>query len=232
MRLALLGDVHGNDLALAAVLGTAREEGVEALLVTGDMVGYYFAPHRALDLLEGWKLWMVRGNHEDMLRDAVADPTRLAEYESRYGSGLRCALETLSQERIHYLADLPHPLEIQLEARRILLCHGAPWNNDHYIYPDAGADLLLKCAQGGHDLVVLGHTHHAMIRRAGSTTIVNPGSVGQPRDRGRGASWALYDSDSGEVTLRREFYPVDELIEQARARAPQFPYLARVLERE
>lgn len=232
MRLALLGDVHGNDLALDAVLAAARAEGAEALLVTGDMVGYYFAPARVLDLLEGWRLWMVRGNHEDMLRDAAADPACLRQYEAQYGSGLRAALETLSPERIQRLASLPHPLEIELGSRRILLCHGAPWDNDHYVYPDAAEDVLQRCAAGGHDLVVLGHTHHAMVRRSGSTAVVNPGSVGQPRDRRSGAAWALYDSDSGDLTLKRESYPVQKIVDMARARAPELPYLAEVLTRE
>ena len=231
MRLALLGDVHGNELALAAVLAAAKADRVEALLVTGDLVGYYFEPHRVLELLEGWKLWMVRGNHEDMLREAATDPARLAHYESLYGTGLRVALQSLSADRVRELGSLPHPLEVQLGSRRVLLCHGAPWDNYRYIYPDAPEDLLQRCARGGHDLVVLGHTHYAMLRRCGATTIVNPGSVGQPRDRGNAAAWALYDSDSGAVELRREPYAVQEMVEQARLRAPGFPYLAEVLTR-
>ena len=55
MRVALLGDVHGNELALAAVLEAARAAGAQALLVTGDLVGYYFAPDRVLELLRGWQ---------------------------------------------------------------------------------------------------------------------------------------------------------------------------------
>lgn len=232
MRVALLGDVHGNELALAAVLEAARTAGAEALLVTGDLVGYYFAPGRVLELLQGWRLWMVRGNHEDMLREAAADPARLAHYESLYGSGLRAALDTLAPRDIAALGALPHPLELSLGPRRVLLCHGAPWDNDQYIYPDASDELLRRCAKGGHDLVVLGHTHYAMLRQCGATTIVNPGSVGQPRDRGNAAAWALYDAAAGTVELRRERYAVHEIVEQARRRAPGYPYIADVLTRE
>jgi putative phosphoesterase len=228
---ALLGDIHGNDLALEAVLAAAREAGAAALLVTGDVVGYYFAPARALGLLDKWRIWMVRGNHEDMLSRARANTTVLNAIEGKYGSGLRTALGELSRKQIDHLCRLPHPLEITLGSRRILLCHGAPWDNDCYVYPDAPTDVLQRCAAGRHDLVVLGHTHHAMVHRVGPTTIANPGSVGQPRDRQPGAAWALYDTTTGEVSLRRESYAMERIVAQALARDPDLPYLANVLTR-
>ena len=231
MLVALLGDIHGNDLALEAVLASARKAGAEALLVTGDVVGYYFAPARVLGLLDGWRIWMVRGNHEDMLSRVRADATALEAIEGKYGSGIRAALRDLSLEQIDRLCDLPHPLELIFDSRRILLCHGAPWDNDCYVYPDASPDILQRCAAGGHDLVILGHTHYAMTHRVGPTTIVNPGSVGQPRDRRPGAAWALYDTATGGVSLRRESYAVDQVVVQAQARDPALPYLADVLTR-
>jgi putative phosphoesterase len=231
MRFALLGDIHGNDLALEAVLAAARNAGAEALLVTGDVVGYYFAPARVLELLNEWRMWMVRGNHEDMLSHARAIPAALDTIEHEYGSALRAALDELSPVQVDHLCGLPHPLDLTFGSRRILLCHGAPWNNDCYVYPDAPAEVLQRCSAAGHDLVVLGHTHHAMIRRVGPTTIANPGSVGQPRDRIPGAAWALYDTTSGEVSLRRESYAMEQIVAEARARDPDLPYLADVLTR-
>jgi putative phosphoesterase len=229
--LALLGDIHGNDLALAAVLAAARDAAAEALLVTGDVVGYYFAPARVLALLNEWQMWMVRGNHEDMLSRARVDSATIDAIEHEYGSGLRAALDQLSPMQIDHLCGLPHPLEIKLGSRRVLLCHGAPWDNNCYVYPDAPAEVLQRCAGGEHDLVVLGHTHHAMVRRVGPTTIANPGSVGQPRDRRPGAAWALYDTVSGEVSLQRESYATERVVAEAQARHPELPYLASVLTR-
>lgn len=231
MRLGLLGDVHGNDIALEAVLRAARDLGTDGLLVTGDLVGYYFAPGRVLELLSAWQTWTVRGNHEDMLIRARSDLDALTEIEGKYGCGLRHALSALSGDELDRLCNLPHPLDLELGGRRVLLCHGAPWDNDCYVYPDASPDVLERCAAGGHDLVVLGHTHYAMVHRVGATTIVNPGSVGQPRDRRPGAAWALYDTSSGEVTLRREPYAVERVVALASERDPGHPYLATVLTR-
>jgi len=67
VKLGLLGDVHGNDNSLAAVLRAASKAKVDKLLVTGDLVGYYFSPREVLNLLSGWDCYIVSGNHEVML---------------------------------------------------------------------------------------------------------------------------------------------------------------------
>jgi len=146
MRLALIGDIHGNSAALRAVLDRAASENVDILLVTGDLVGYYFDPRGALGLLAPWRKYMVRGNHEDMLASARRDPGQLPRIQTQYGSGLRIALETLSAEELDALSALPHPLDLNLDGMHILLCHGAPWDNDCYVYPDADADLMRQYA--------------------------------------------------------------------------------------
>ncbi len=231
MLIALLGDVHGNDLALEAVLDAARAAGAQVLLVTGDLVGYYHRPAAVLALLEGWRYYMVRGNHEDMLASSRVNSVTLDAIERRYGCGMRIALTELAPRQLDELCGLPHPLELAFDSHRILLCHGAPWDNDAYIYPDAVHEVLERCASGGHHLVVLGHTHHAMALHVGPTAIVNPGSVGQPRDRRPGAAWALYDTATGEVSLRREAYASERVADEARFRDPGLPYLADVLTR-
>ena len=231
MRLALIGDIHGNSVALRVVLERAAVEGVEALLITGDLIGYYFDPRGVLDLLAPWRRYVVRGNHEDMLANVTRDPGLLPRIDKQYGSGLRVALETLTRDEIQMLSTLPHPLDIDLDGMKILLCHGAPWDNDYYVYPDAGADLVARCARPGYQLVVLGQTHYPMIREAGGTVVINPGSVGQPRNRKPGAHWALLDTRSGEMDLRSEKYDCAVLAADARKRHPEIPYLAEVLER-
>jgi len=229
MKLGLLGDIHGNDSALLAVLAAASSSGAERLLVTGDMVGYYYAPLKVLELLKSWNIHIVRGNHEDMLNAARADPEFLSQVDARYGSGLRSALDQLSEEQIDALCGLPHPLELELDGCRILLCHGAPWDNDRYVYPDAQPELLERCAVQKYDLVVLGHTHYPMHRQIGDTLVVNPGSVGQPRNRQPGAHWALFDTATRSVEFHREQYDVSELVQECQQRNPELSYLAEVL---
>lgn len=232
MKLALLGDIHGNHLALQAVLAAASSSGVEKLLITGDLVGYYFAPLQVLELLHTWEKHIVRGNHEDMLDTARSAPEFLAKVDARYGSGLRNAIEQLSETQIDELCSLPHPLELVFDECKILLCHGAPWDNDQYVYPDAQPALLGRCAMQEFDLVVLGHTHYPMKQKIGKTLVVNPGSVGQPRNHQPGAHWALFDTVSRNLEFRQEQYDSSILVQECQQRHPELPYLAEVLIRK
>lgn len=232
MKLALLGDIHGNQLALDAVLAAATACGVERLLVTGDLVGYYYEPLQVLEMLNAWESHVVRGNHEDMLALARHDPVFLAKVESRYGSGLRVALEQFDDQSLDELCDLPHPRELTLDGCRVLLSHGAPWDNNQYIYPDSSTDLLDRTAVQGFDLIVMGHTHYPFGRVVGGALVVNPGSVGQPRNRQPGAQWAFFDTTSKRLEFHNEQYDSAALVRECQRRNPELPYLAEVLRRK
>lgn len=232
MLIGLLGDIHGNAAALDAVLSAAHSLKVERLLVTGDLVGYYFSPRSVLTQLQQWNVEMVRGNHEEMLcgvRSGVLDGSLVT---ARYGPGLRLALEQMSESELDMLCALPHPKRLDVGGRKILLCHGAPWSVNQYVYPDADDELIARCASSHDDLTVMGHTHYPMCRSVGNSLLVNPGSVGQPRNRVAMAQWALYDTDSGEVEMRAEPYDVEGLARECRERYPELPYLADVLLRK
>lgn len=229
MKVALLGDIHGNALALSAVLSAAKAVEVERLLITGDLVGYYFEPLNVLEQLGEWERHVVRGNHEQMLSAARTDPGFLASVSARYGSGLCVALEQLNEQQLNEVCGLPHPLELTIGGLHVLLCHGSPWDVNQYVYPDASEELFGRCAKSNFDLVVMGHTHYPMLRRMGNTLLVNPGSVGQPRNRKPGASWALFDTKSGTVDLRTEQYDVAYLVNECRRRHSELPYLSEVL---
>lgn len=231
MKLALMGDIHGNDRALSAVLEAVTAAGVARLLVTGDLVGYYFAPLRVLEMLSDWTRDVVRGNHEEMLSKARSDSAHQASIEARYGSGVRVAIEQLNSTQLDELSALPHPLALEIDGVRILLCHGAPWDLDRYIYPDADHEVLARDLPQSYDLVVMGHTHYPMLRQIGSTVVVNPGSVGQPRDRKPGACWALFDTKDRSIELRRESYDSSSLVHECQIRHPELPYLSEVLQR-
>jgi len=231
MKIGVLGDIHGNSLALAAVLEHARRENIERLLITGDLVGYYFGATEVLRMLSTWDIVIARGNHEDMLAAARADPSLLARIGKKYGSGLAVALKELSGAELDMLCTLPHPVPLELGQVRVLLCHGAPWDINYYVYPDADEETLARCAVPGYDIVIMGQTHYPFLRRIGGVTLLNPGSVGQPRNRQPGAQWAILDSATGEITLRNERYDYTGVAAAARARHPELPYLSEVLTR-
>ncbi len=229
MKLALLADIHGNHHALQAVLDAASGAGVERLLVAGDLIGYYFEPLRVWEMLQQWDFWAVRGNHEDMLEKTFADPDFLSVVDARYGTGLRMAIDQFPAAELSTLLQLPDTLDVQVGSCRIKLCHGSPWDTEQYIYPDAPAAMLERCASSNHEVVVLGHTHHPMQCEVGGTVVVNPGSVGQPRNRVPGAHWALLDTETSTVELRVEQYDMLPILDECHRRHPELPYLSEVL---
>lgn len=174
----------------------------------------------------------MRGNHEDRMFAAQTDVVAAETYRARYGSGVDVALGTLSDAELDYLRDLPVTREIQLGERRLLLGHGAPWDTDFYISPDAPDEIWKRLASLDYAYIVLGHTHYRYCRRAGSTLVINPGSVGQPRDRQPGAAWALLETDTDTVKFFTEPYNVENVAKEARARDPILPYLSEVLSRD
>jgi len=231
MKLALLGDVHGNSSALEAMLLSAKRKNVEKLLITGDLVGYYFDPATVMNLLSGWEYFLVKGNHEEMLSRAMQEPDYILEVENKYGPGLRDAIQQLNSMQLEYLTTLPHPLHIEFDRIKITLCHGSSMDFDKYIYPDADNKVYIENNLTESDLVVFGHTHYTVRRIVGNTEYINPGSVGQPRDSNPGAQWALYDTDLRSVEFYCERYDMSELVNRCKHRVPELPYLWQVLMR-
>lgn len=232
MRIGLLADIHANARALRVVLAAASRLHVDTLLVAGDLVGYYFEPRVALQLLKTWRKYMVRGNHEEMLMRSLGNAEYLAEVTSKYGSGIEVAIDELSSLDRDLLCNLPRSLSLEFDSRKIFLCHGSPHDIDSYIYPDSSLSSMEDGMLAEMDLIVAGHTHYPMLRETSSgSLVVNPGSVGQPRNRAPGAQWALYDTATGAVSLFCEDYDYTIVQAEAKARHPALPYLSEVLGR-
>ena len=233
MKIGLLADIHANAHALRAVLKSAREKNVEKLLCCGDYIGYYYKPDSVIALLDEWDWDGVSGNHDTMLLDCLNEKNR-NEIIVKYGSGIFIAAKTMTHEAAARLYEMPSIKKLSIGNYKILLCHGSPWDRDIYIYPDADEGVVNKMFEydPDFDVLVYGHTHYPVIWEKNKKKIINPGSVGQPRDRKPGAAWALWDTDTNDVTFYRENYDVDPVIEMCRKYNPDIKYLVEVLVRE
>lgn len=229
MLLGLIGDIHGNKEALKAVLNSMLDFKIAKVLVTGDIIGYYFQPKAVIELLFGRTCICARGNHEEMLKRARHNPQELDSIESRYGCGIRLALETLSENQLDQIETIPSTIPLKIGGCKILLCHGTPLSSENYLYPDAPKNVLAKYKSLPYDFVIMGHTHYPMDVKVGSVRLINPGSVGQPRTKEKGAAWAILDTKTREVIFRSESYDATSLINECRIRHPGIPYLAEVL---
>lgn len=232
MKIAVLSDIHGNDVALEAVLADARAHFVQKLFVLGDVVGYYYQPDRVMSFLSEWPCEMIQGNHEEMLLLAASDKVFAAEVRKRYGGGIDAALKTLDAATVRKLGGLPPRKTVVEDGLSMELCHGSPWDRDVYVYPDADGETLRRCAVPGAGMVFMGHTHHAFVKGVTQTTLVNAGSVGQNRFEGGIATWAFVDTAVRSAEIRRVPYAAARVADEARRRDPGLPYLWEVLFRE
>ena len=231
MKVGILGDIHGNHLALKAVLAAAKKNDVEQLLITGDIVGYYPFVKEVLELLKPWKQQVVKGNHEVMLARSLNDSAYLSKTTTKYGSSIKIAIDTLTSEEIDYLITLPSLLNLEIENISLTLCHGSPVNVDEYIYPDSDLSKLTWLNSYNNKLIITGHTHYPMLRKWKNLTILNPGSVGQPRNKIRSAHWVLFDTSKNTFKFMLEEYDINKIIDAVKLTDPDNAYLRRVLTR-
>jgi putative phosphoesterase len=237
MRLGVLSDAHGNLTAFEACL--ANMGPVDALLFGGDVLGYYFDGPTVLRRLRALGAICIAGNHDLYFLAhqgrAIAHPIVVPPpqaYRLRYGPALELAGQQLSAEEIDWLAGLPCDRELDFEGTRVRLVHGSPWRPaDEYVYPDFPAFERFDGLTA--QLVVMGHTHRPFVREGGST-LLNPGSCGQPRDGDPRASYAIVELAHRriECEIRRVAYDRGPLLAQSRALAPDSPLLTELLLRE
>lgn len=231
MKIAVISDIHGNYDALEVVLKKARAEGVKHLLVLGDIVGYYYHPDKILSALFEWSYDLIKGNHEYMLEDLMKDASIGESIRLKYGSGHQEAIDKLSKEQLQFLKTLPDTKTVKLDDATILMCHGSPWSNDFYIYPDADNETLLKCDSSIHDFVLIGHSHYQFAVRNKSSMLVNPGSVGQSRQHGGLADWCIINTENKCFQMLSTPYSTEKLITEIATKDKDIDYLNKILKR-
>jgi len=199
MKVGLISDIHGNLPALDAVLGVLED--VDVLVCAGDVVGYYADPNEVCARLRDNGVWAIRGNHDAYVLGIMEpDPEKRLAYRTDW---TRAAL---MPENLAWLATLPVSLVFDWNGKKVTVFHASPWDETTYLYADAPETAQLSL--GSDELLVVGHTHHPVCLPSGQGRLVNPGSVGQPRDWNPEACCAVLDVDSGEVEFRRARYDV------------------------
>jgi putative phosphoesterase len=216
VRVAALYDVHGNLPALEAVLAELETEGVDLVIVGGD-VAIGPMPRESLELLLdlGERARFVRGNGDREIAEGP-DPKDGELWAAR----TRWSAEQLDAAQCGFLAGLPDTQPVDVDGLGpVLFCHGSPRRDDEILTAISPEERVAAALAGvEEDLVVSGHTHVQYDRRVAGKRLVNPGSVGMPYEAAPGAYWALLGP---EVELRRTDYDLDAAA--AAIRATGFP---------
>lgn len=206
--IALLYDIHGNDVALEAVIDDARAAGATHWLLGGDYCQAGAEPVAVLERLSALPedtIWL-RGNTERWVMHPESDdiPTEAMRDAALF------VQDAIGKEWVKQLADLPQVLEgvPHAGAEMTVFCHASP-ESDMVGFTDQPADTDGDAAESPFEAntIVCGHTHIQFIREVGVIEVVNPGSVGFPFDGDQRAAYALLRPD-GSFDLRRVSYDV------------------------
>ena len=224
MRTLILSDIHANAEALRAVLSRVRRKRFDRIACLGDFVGYGAQPNQVLDTmrtLRRTKLY-IRGNHDRVaagLDDAAA-------FNPAARDAALWTRDHLSAPNRRFLRELPTG---PMNTDSTLLCHGSPHDEDEYVFNESHAARIFEDTDA--TFILFGHTHLPAIfwcdargnvrgelvgrdityrLEPSLRYLINPGSVGQPRDRNPEAAFAILDAKKMTVQFMRVAYDVSK----------------------
>jgi predicted phosphodiesterase len=222
VRVAAIADVHGNAMALEAVLAELEREQPDLIVSCGDLT-WGSLPRESVALLEPWgdRVLYVRGNSERELQERTMLDSEVARWEFERHD------DPVLQDYVRSVR--PH-LAVEIDGLGpTLFCHGSPRSDEECVTVATPAERVEEFMAGVQAAcIVTAHTHMQYDRRVGETRLLNPGSVGLPYELEPGnAYWALLGPD---VELRRTPYDLDAAIERMRpAGMPKFDQIEELM---
>jgi predicted phosphodiesterase len=222
VRLAFISDVHANLEALKAVLDDIPT--VDRTICCGDLVDYYDRPNEVCALVRERGISCIRGNH-----DAYAIGALHPKDANRDAYRTDWTREVLEPGHLGWLQALGTELHIEADGKRVDVRHASPWDEETYVRPDLPGSLD-RIEIDATATLVLGHTHRPVHLAVSQGWLLNPGSVGQPRDWDPRSCYAIFDTDTGAVEHRRVEYDVSSM-QQRLERMHWHPAMVSILSR-
>ncbi|MFZ5641342.1 MAG: metallophosphoesterase family protein [Bacillota bacterium] len=227
MRIAVIGDIHGNLVALEAVLADCRARGAERYLVLGDLAMKGPRPSEVLETVRQLPGQVIQGNTDQLIcRSLPPGYKPKTENEKMLTDILKWGQEQLAPEDFQYLSGLPKTTVEEINGHRLLLVHGSPRNNQEGLLPETAPCDLAEMLNGLEEKVVLAaHTHFPMVRDFAGYQIINAGSVGFPLDGNPRACYCLLEISPESVSpaIVRVDYDIEKTIADAEKRG--FPHV-------
>lgn len=221
MRYLIFSDIHSNLEAMQVLLSWAKRKKIDSYIVLGDLVGYAASPNQVVDRIRKLRpLEIIRGNHDKVATGIESGD----DFNSAALFAANWTHQKLTKSNLAFLRELPGgPRVVDND---FVICHGAPFHEDAYLFSEY--DATLAFASFKEDLCFFGHTHIPRIyfqnpsgdvgyinirgdevrfeQQPGYRYLINPGSLGQPRDRNPKISFAVYDSEKRAITSYRKPY--------------------------
>jgi predicted phosphodiesterase len=220
MRTAVIADIHANLEALESVLGRISELGADEIVCLGDIVGYNANPNECVDIVRDRKIICVLGNH-DVCAEGLEEPV---SFNPMAGRAVLWTRGVLTRENRSFLMHLPREQAV----RDFYLFHGSIHETSRYIMSKGDVRenfRRLEGLPGGCRIGFFGHTHvrivlcneqgvlsssypQEVLLSGEHQYLINPGSVGQPRDGDPRAAFLIYDSKERKITFQHVAYDI------------------------
>lgn len=227
MRYAIIGDIHGNADALAVVVRAIKESNIDKVVCLGDIVGYGAEPTRCIEMVQEMQCACIVGNHDWAAIDRIA-----IDFFNAYAkTAAQWTRAQLSPEHKRFLGELP----LHLSLEHFAISHGTFHQPESFNYIQTVFDAQLSfdvLKSMNHRVGFLGHSHVPVAFfntepiaysldpivpvQPERMTIINSGSVGQPRDENPRASFAIYDTEALRTEIIRLDYDIDAAAEKIR----------------
>jgi predicted phosphodiesterase len=224
MRYLIFTDIHGNLESYVALNKFIQRRKIDHFIFLGDLVGYGASPNEIIQKIRALKpLSIIRGNHDK----AVCGLDSVQTFNPIAASAIHWTADHIKKSNLDFLGRLK--TGPQIVHKNIMICHGAPFDEDHYIFGEFDAAEAFEHITT--QLCFFGHTHFPFVYtekdhlvdgtfltgnsneikiEKGVKYLINPGAVGQPRDRNPLAACAIYDSKARKVKFFRMQYDIEE----------------------
>lgn len=221
-KLAFLSDIHANIHALTTVWNELSSIEPDGIYHLGDLVGYNPFPEETIDFVIENNILGLAGNYDLAVSSPDSDPVSkyLKPTISKDGRSVyEWTRENVKDEHAEFLYNLPRRMEMEVEKNRIVMVHGSPVNVREYLRPESPDGLLESYLEKtGANILLCGHTHLPMVKKLNSGWVINPGSVGKPKDGDPRACCLILTIDGDNIfpEIIRLDYPVDETADAVR----------------
>jgi putative phosphoesterase len=217
MRLAFISDIHGNAVALDAVLKDIEQKKVDKIIVLGDISYRGPEPKRALELVQSLHTDVIKGNADEWVVRGIKEGEVAESAFAIMNKERDWIYEQLDQDSIQYLNNLPTEMKLQAESLKIHAFHATPFSLFDVVQPfESDEALKEKMMKSEADLFVYAHIHKPFIRYIEGKCLINIGSVGFPFDGVTKSSYAIVDVNKGsfQTSIVRVGFDLEKVMKQ------------------
>ncbi|MFD1040633.1 metallophosphoesterase family protein [Virgibacillus byunsanensis] len=233
MKLAFISDIHGNAVALDAVLNDIKEKSIDRVYVLGDLCFRGPEPKRALNLIKDMNADVIKGNADEWVVRGVQKDEVPEQALEMMNAERDWTYSKLEENEVGYLRKLPNELNLKYENLKIHAFHATPLSLFDVVQPFEKDELLTdKLMINEADIYIYAHIHKPYVRYINGKCIVNTGSVGLPFDGLNQASYVLMNvtKDSFQVSIVRVKYNEHEVISQfKKSNYPNIDMMTKIL---